>query len=341
MIYIHIPYCEHKCPYCAFNSFAGSFDENSYIDALIRQFEADKKEFGFERFGSLYIGGGTPSLISSKAYAKLFRKIVNFLEIDSEITIEANPNSANQKWLEEMKNLGVNRVSFGVQSFDKNKLKILGRIHSADQAITAIQKAKSLGLETNIDLIYGMKCDTKELLENDINLAKTSGATHISAYMLTLEDDTPFSDKNHLISDDLIGWFASKIESYGYPRYEVAAFGKIRSKHNLGYWQKKNYLGIGAGAVGTADQIRYSPHKNPDRYINDPFYKDIETLSDRDIKAETIMLGLRSCVGFDENLIDQKIKKVLLDERKIYIEDGFAKATDLFVADEIALYLFG
>lgn len=342
MLYIHIPFCSSKCPYCAFNSFATSFDGKKYIDAVIKQIFHDIKKFNFKEFSSIYIGGGTPSVLDADLYIYLLKTIDNFIRSDAEITIEANPNSVSFEWLEKVKKAGVNRVSFGVQSFDKSKLKLLGRKHSRSDGVAAIKNAKDAGFaEINIDLIYGVKGDTKELLSSDLREAKECGATHISAYTLIIEENTPFEKRPELSSEniDLIRWFAGEIESAGYPRYEVAAYGKKRSIHNMGYWAKKDYLGAGAGAVGTVGKVRYEPYKDPDRYISDPIYKDIENLTDSDIKIEKIMLGIRSKVGVPLDLIDKYKLDLLLKEKKIYIEDGYAKATDLFLADEIALFI--
>lgn len=342
MLYIHIPFCSSKCPYCAFNSFARSFDHKKYIDTLILQIFADIKKFNFDRFGSIYIGGGTPSILDANLYKMLLNTINNFVENGAEITIEVNPKSATQEWLEIVRNAGVNRVSFGVQSFDEKKLKLLGRDESKIGSINAIKNAKKAGFdEINIDLIYGVKGDDKNLLGLDLSLAKEAGATHISAYLLTLESNTLFEKRLDLMDEniDLMRWFAREIEMAGYPRYEVAAYGKNRSIHNLGYWQKRDYLGVGSGAVGTIGSIRYEPHKDPAKYILDPLHKNIEHLTKDDLKIERVMLGIRSSVGVDIDLIDPAKLLLLLDEKKIYLDGNKAKAVDLFLADEIALFL--
>lgn len=318
------------------------FDGKKYIDAVIKQIFNDIKEFDFKEFGSIYIGGGTPSVFTSDLYIYLLETIKSLIRSDSEIAIEANPNSCTKKWLEGVKKAGVNRISFGVQSFDEKKLKLLGRKHSRSDAIRAINNAKQIGFKAiNIDIIYGVKGDTKELLQSDLALAKELGATHVSAYTLIIEDGTPFEKRSDLFVEDidLFRWFAGEIEKAGYPRYEVAAYGKMPSKHNLGYWQKRDYLGVGAGAVGTVGKVRYEPYKNPEKYIENPLYKTKEILTDENIKVERIMLGIRSKVGVDIGDIDSNKLQILLDEKKIYIKEGRAKAYDLFIADEIALFL--
>ncbi len=215
------------------------------LKSELERFEATQKSIE-----TLFIGGGTPSTISPELYQPFFEFIKPYLQKDAEITTEANPNSATFIWLKGMKELGVNRVSFGVQSFDDNKLKILGRNHTSHMAKEAITNAHKVGFKNiSLDLIYGTAVDNKKLLENDLNIANSLPINHISAYSLTLEEGTTFFNKPEVQNDDenLAYWFAKKIPL---PQYEISNFGTYQSKHNLGYWQYKEYMGIGSGAVG-------------------------------------------------------------------------------------------
>ena len=196
LVYIHIPFCDSKCFYCSFNSYVDKFDlKQEYMQSLKTQllFELERFEVKKNQIKSVFIGGGTPSTIKAKNYEEIFKILKPFLTKGAEITTEANPNSATKEWLNQMFNLGVNRVNFGVQSFDEKKLKLLNRAHSKNQAIKAVENAKEVGFENiSIDLIYGVSCDSKELLKNDIEIASSLPINHLSAYALTIEENTPF-----------------------------------------------------------------------------------------------------------------------------------------------------
>lgn len=348
MIYIHIPFCESKCPYCAFNSYVSAKNQHSrYMDALLVQLKADLSRFDMCRAQSVYIGGGTPSAVDAALYAPLFQILAPLLAPDAEVTIEANPGSLTPRWAETMRRYGVNRLSLGVQSFDDEKLGVLGRVHSGDQARRALQTAQAAGFKAiNLDLIYGVAGDTFKSLQADLSAAQTHGATHISAYMLTLEEETPFETRADLTLDDepLLRRFAEAIEEAGYPRYEVAAFGQIPSRHNSGYWAGKEYLGVGAGATGTVGGVRYEPHKNPDRYITDPLFRTEEIIDENTWKTERIMLGLRCALGVEQNWLNaaQRARADrLVQEGRFVYQAGRYFNLDFFVADEAALYLLG
>jgi oxygen-independent coproporphyrinogen-3 oxidase len=253
---LHIPYCDSKCNYCAFNSYVGRFDTRpAYLEALHRQLthELERFEATPKSVETLFIGGGTPSTIPSELYASIFDLLRPYLANGAEITTEANPNSASTEWLRGMHDLGVNRVSFGVQSFDPDKLKILGRAHSPEQAKTAILSAYNLGIEhLSLDLIYNVHGDTKALLSSDIEQAFALPVDHISAYELTIESHTLFAETPDVRQmDDALAFFvADRITQGGFEHYEISNFGRYQSRHNLGYWHLKDYIGAGAGAVG-------------------------------------------------------------------------------------------
>jgi len=256
LLYLHIPFCDSKCHYCAFNSYTHLHHlKETYMHAIMIQLEEEFARFHVSKnsIETLFIGGGTPSCVEAEAYKPFFDFIAPYLTKDAEITTEANPNSATKNWLEGMFDLGVNRVSFGVQSFNKEKLKFLNRNHTPQDAITAIQNAKEIGYKNiSLDLIYGSDIDTKALLSHDIQSAFALPINHISAYSLTIEEGTKFFATPEVAYDDesQAFWLVKEIEKRGFSSYEISNFGTYQSQHNRGYWEYKDYMGIGAGAVG-------------------------------------------------------------------------------------------
>jgi len=347
LLYIHIPYCDSKCYYCSFNSYTQKDSKEKYMKALREQliYELNKFQVKKGEIESLFIGGGTPSTINPKLYNPIFEIITPLLQKDAEITTEANPNSATKLWLEGMKKLGVNRVSFGVQSFDEKKLKILNRNHSPTQAIKAIKIAKEIGFEhISLDLIYNCKGDTKELLENDINIAFELPINHISAYELTIEENTNFFKTPQMKqeNEELAFFVANEITKRGFSQYEISNFGKYQSYHNKGYWQLKNYIGVGAGAVGFFENIRYYPTIDIDRYIQNPLDIKEEFLKKEEILTEKIFLGLRSNIGIREEILDKEMRKkadFLVKEKKLIKTQNIYQNRNFFISDEIALYI--
>ncbi len=286
---------------------------------------------------SLFIGGGTPSTVEPYMYKDFFDILNPYLKDDAEITSEANPNSASKEWLKGMKDLGVNRVSFGVQSFDENKLKKLGRNHTKNQAIKAVNDAYELGIENiSIDLIYATSFD----VDNDIDIAFSLPINHISSYALTLEKDTPFFQREELTDDStkLASDFIAKVTSK-FPQYEISNFGEYQSRHNLGYWEGDDYIGVGAGAVGFLKNERFYPHKNIEEYIKNPLYVEIESLCKKDLHVESIFLGLRSKIGVSTDGLDTQKIDILVKDRKLTCRDGRVYNNNYLLADEITLYI--
>ncbi|ANE36131.1 oxygen-independent coproporphyrinogen III oxidase [Campylobacter iguaniorum] len=342
-VYIHIPFCESKCPYCAFGSHSDKFKQTkSYFQALQKEIATSLQKV--EKISTVFIGGGTPSSVGGEFYEEIFALLSSKLAKNAEISCEANPNSANQKWLENMRKFGVNRISFGVQSFDEKKLKMLGRIHSKQTAINALNLAKEVGFKNiNLDIMYGTKLDTKKLLESELKIISNLKINHISAYSLMLEDNTPFKAKFKLKKDSpsLAKFLINSLESLGFKQYEISNFGKP-CKHNLGYWSKKDYLGFGAYSVGTLGNQRFYSPSNLDEYIANPLQKRVENLSKNDRICEYIFLGLRSKVGVKlANLNNEQLEKVqiLLKSKKIYQKNGRIFNTNFLLSDEISLFL--
>jgi len=350
LLYIHIPYCDSKCHYCSFNSYTDKFEtRQNYISALEIQLIYELKRFKVQKqeIETLFIGGGTPSTINPKLYQSIFKILSPLLKKDAEITTEANPNSATISWLKGMFDLGVNRVSFGVQSFQKEKLKALNRSHSPQQAIKAIQNAKEIGFEhISLDLIYNYQGDTKELLEYDIDQAFKLPIDHISAYELTIESGTKFSNTPQVKQeDDSLAFFvANEITKRGFNHYEISNFGKYESLHNKGYWKLIDYIGIGAGAVGFRKDTRYYPTTDIDSYIQNPLLIKEESISREELLTEKIFLGLRSCIGINEEILDMDMRSranFLVKKEKLRKEKNIYKNSNFFLSDEVALYILG
>ena len=349
MLYIHIPFCDSKCHYCAFCSYSSLHHlKENYIKALIVELKYRLKNKK-TKLKSIFIGGGTPSVIDTKSYKQLFEILKPYLSNNIEITCEANPNSATNSWLKGMFNLGVNRISFGVQSFNDKKLKFLGRNHTSQMAINSIKTAYEIGFKNiNCDIIYDTILDDKKLLNEDLDIIKTLPINHISAYSLTIEDGTKFfnTPKVKVENQILARYLFEQLNKLGFCQYEISNFAKnnnARSKHNLGYWKYYEYLGVGTGAVGCINNKRLYNCKDVEKYIqNSTSYDKTEDLSQEDIKMEQILLGFRSVVGVKKDIFTKsELKKAneLTNANKLKLYDGKYFAIDFMLADELALYV--
>jgi oxygen-independent coproporphyrinogen III oxidase len=351
LLYIHIPFCDSKCSYCAFNSYVDKFSQRErYMEALSVQLAHELNRFDVTSSNlieTLFIGGGTPSTVDPKLYQTLFETIRPYLAPNAEITSEANPNSATYEWLEGMKQLGVNRISFGVQSFNDEKLKILGRAHNTSHALQSIQNAHKIGFEhLSLDLIYGVAGDTKELLLNDVNQAFDLPIDHLSLYALTIEEHTLFEKTPERAHEELelTQWLFNEVTTHGFEQYEISNFGKYKSAHNLGYWEGKNYIGLGAGAVGFLEDKRLYPSNDVEYYISHPCEIYEELLEKSELFSEKLFLGWRSCVGVDEAILAPHQKKeadLLRAEKILFFENGRYFNPNFLLADEIALRVEG
>jgi oxygen-independent coproporphyrinogen-3 oxidase len=324
--------------------------KKEYMESLKKQLKYDLENnlSSNEKLETVFIGGGTPSTIKHEEYKEVFEILKPYISKDTEITTESNPNSATKQWLQGMKDLGVNRVSFGVQSFDDIKLKKLGRAHNSKGAITAIQNAFCIGFNSiNCDIIYGVQGDTFESLKTDFETISSLPITHLSAYSLTLEEGTKFFNNTKIKIDDeeLSYKVFTYLEKNGFKQYEISNFSKeksFESKHNYGYWQHKEYLGVGAGAVGCIKKQRYYPKKDLYEYISNPLDYETENLSNDDIKVEKILLGLRCYNGFEINILNTKElerTKELIEEDKLVLKDEIVLNKNFLLSDEIALYI--
>ncbi len=282
-IYVHLPWCVSKCPYCDFNSHQanGRLSEIKYVESLLLDLEGDVARFPRTKFESIFIGGGTPSLFSGKAVDRLLNGIRDrvVLKKESEITLEANPGSADSSRFEGYMNAGVNRISIGVQSFNDRTLKAIGRKHSGSEAKKAVEIAKCVGFENfNLDLMFGLPEASKGDAVSDLEQALVFDPPHISWYQLTLEENTAFARKlpvlpthNEICDEFEIG--QKLLAKNKFLQYEVSAYAKknMTSTHNMNYWTFGDYLGIGAGAHGKishgSEIIRTEKIRKPESYM--------------------------------------------------------------------------
>jgi oxygen-independent coproporphyrinogen-3 oxidase len=318
-LYIHIPFCIRKCIYCDF--FSVLYDESvakTYIDALCQELYL-KKDFS-TTLKSIYIGGGTPSLLPSDCFRQLFNCLRNNVNFSSsaEITVEANPGTINESKINTMLSLGVNRLSIGIQSFNNDELKTLGRIHSSEDASRSIEIIKKEGINNfSVDLMYGIPGQTMDSWHNSISTAVGLSPTHISAYELTPEENTPLykliqSHKIDMPDEELILEMYNHAIDYfascGYEHYEISNFALpgFKCMHNLNYWDRGEYIGVGAGAHSFINGRRSNNTKDITRYIedlNNGIIPEIESAKPTSAEAlkEFIFLGLRKTEGININ----------------------------------------
>ncbi|MAK43477.1 MAG: radical SAM family heme chaperone HemW [Spongiibacter marinus] len=323
-LYIHIPWCVRKCPYCDFNSHAqrGDLPEAAYIAAMLEDLDQDLDYIQGRELASVFIGGGTPSLFSANAYAQLFEGLRQRLRFsrDIEITLEANPGTLEQGRFAAYRELGINRLSIGVQSFDAEQLDKLGRIHSAGDALAAIASARDAGYDNfNIDLMHGLSGQTEADALNDLRIAIDSGAPHISWYQLTIEANTEFykrppelPQESALMTMQRAGF--ALLSDAGLTRYEVSAFARDgrRARHNLNYWRFGDYLALGAGAHGkvtlASGVLRYQKTRKPEDYLSRSPSRTSQSqgVIDTDLPFEFMMNALRLRGGVESALYSQR-----------------------------------
>jgi len=283
-LYIHLPWCVRKCPYCDFNSYRanGAVPEAAYVDALLRDLDAESELAAGRPIHSIFIGGGTPSLFSGEAVARLLGGVRARLDVaeDAEITLEANPGAADTARFAAYRHAGVGRLSIGVQSFREAQLRALGRVHDERAAADAVLAAREAGFENlNVDLMYGLPDDTVSGAVADVERVIELGPAHVSWYQLTLEPNTAFHRRPPPLPDedvvlDIEARGRALLAAAGYERYEVSAYARpgFRCRHNLHYWRFGDYVGIGAGAHGkhtSADGeiLRRAKTRNPRTYM--------------------------------------------------------------------------
>ena len=359
-VYIHIPWCIHKCPYCDFNSHEFKDlniknNEEAYTHALLKQIENYNIEPN-RPIHSIFFGGGTPSLFSPKAFDTLIKKLENTFGLgkDCEITIEANPGTFDKEHFYGYRDVGINRMSLGIQSFNQTHLKKLERIHSPKEAASAANLAVRIFDKVNIDLMFALPNQSLSDVKEDITKALEIGTSHISYYHLTIEPNTFFYKFPPQLPDEeksaeIFDLISNELNSAKFEHYETSAYAKKNNQclHNLNYWNFGDYLGIGAGAhskLSCEGKIsRKSCFKNPRDYIkntnNHKFYDDEKLLSENDLIFEFMMNALRLNKGFNQSLFEQRTnlpisiidKELSLakDKKLIIQKNGRIKPTDL------------
>lgn len=374
-LYVHIPFCVQKCLYCDFLSGPKNLDKiDIYIEALAKEMESHKKLIGTYQVRSIFVGGGTPSILNSEQITKVMQALYaaakDVLLPTAEITIESNPGTLTKEKLETYRMLGINRISMGLQSTHNDELKALGRIHTYEEFLKGYALARKAGFDNiNIDLMSGLPNQTPERFEETLNRIVALEPEHISAYSLIIEEGTRFYDLyatekgSRLLPDeeqDRYMYHKTKemLEGAGYHRYEISNYAKDgkESLHNLSYWTGIDYLGLGLGASSLIQNKRYRNEENMTYYIEnlseDKTVMNLEeVLSREDQMEEFMILGLRRTSGvsltefqkrFGEYLCDYYKKEIdyLTNLGMITIHDGFLFLTDkaIDVSNEVLTY---
>ena len=341
-LYVHIPFCVRKCQYCDFLS--GPSDEETkdrYIEALLKEIRAAEHTEDYE-IVSVFIGGGTPSALKAEAIASIMRTLQEkfFFCEDAEVTIEANPGTVDPEKLTIYRNVGINRLSLGLQSTDAEELKLLGRIHSYEEFLKSYEWAREAGFSNiNIDLMFAIPGQTGEAWRQHLYQVAELNPEHISAYSLIIEEGTPFAEQNLDLPDEDTEYqmyedTAEILERYGYRQYEISNYAKqgYMCRHNAGYWQRLEYLGFGLGASSLYGGMRFSNTHQMQEYLKesrnpDQIRKDVTVLSRNEQIEEFMFLGLRMTEGisekkFEENF-DARLMDVYGDILQKYEETGF------------------
>ena len=322
-LYVHIPFCVRKCAYCDFLSApAGEKERKEYVDALIKEMEIRRDKFIDYRVTTVFLGGGTPSLLGGEETARIFRALRETFNIEenAEITLEANPGTVTREKLRVWKECGINRLSIGLQSADNRELRVLGRIHTYQEFLHTWRLVEEAGFQNrNIDLICALPGQTKEGWEKTLRAAADLGAEHISAYSLIIEEGTLFHQLSQmgvfdgedasmrLPSEDeereIYEMTERILQEYGYHRYEISNYAKQghECKHNMGYWERKEYLGLGLGAASLVGETRFHNAKDMKTYLENPAAEEEwQQLSVREQMEEFIFLGLRLMRGISK-----------------------------------------
>jgi putative oxygen-independent coproporphyrinogen III oxidase len=326
-VYVHLPWCIHKCPYCDFNSHEASQEkvrsiEEEYVDTLIEEFNFYQDLIKERIITSIFFGGGTPSLISPKLFEKFINAIhKNFNLSQTEITLEANPGTIDIKYFQSYADLGINRVSLGIQSFNDTHLQSLERIHSSSEAKQAIDIVKKYFRNFNLDLMFGLPNQSLAELKEDINTAISFDPNHLSFYHLTIEPQTRFfKSKPEIPSDDdayeMLSLVLKELKNSRFDHYETSAFAQPgdQCRHNLNYWTFGDYLGIGAGAHSKLTHeneiFRMDNTKNPKHYIievaKQNFFSNKTSIPQQDLPFEFLMNALRLTHGFNKKTYSER-----------------------------------
>lgn len=333
-VYVHIPFCRHICSYCDFCKVLhiDNFVDD-YLDALQDEILST---YDGELIKTLYIGGGTPSCLTSKELIKMFRIMENFKRTpDCEYTFECNPDDITDELLDILVSAGVNRVSIGVESFDKNNLKFMERNLDYNDLANKLELLRNRGIDNiNLDLMYALPNETLNIVKSDIKKLISLNPTHISTYSLIIEDHTALKNNNtKYISEDLdrkmYDLIVKTLAKSGYKHYEVSNFAKLgyESKHNMNYWLNNEYYGFGLGATGYKAGLRYTNTRNLSEYIHGKYHKEEVLTNIKEQMDNEIMLGFRLLDGIDVNLF--------YDKYGVNIQDVYPAIKELLKTHEL------
>ncbi|HTR00126.1 MAG TPA: radical SAM family heme chaperone HemW [Candidatus Acidoferrum sp.] len=327
-LYVHVPWCVRKCPYCDFNSHAAptALPEAEYVDALLKDLALDSRYAQGRQLQTIFIGGGTPSLFSAQSYERLLRGIDQLVPFaaDIEITLEANPGTFEQQKFHDYRSAGIDRLSIGIQSFDDAHLQRLGRIHGRDEALRAAAIARQAGFDNfNLDLMFGLPEQSEAQALADLRTAIDCGPSHLSWYQLTIEPNTEFYRRPPTLPpDDAIADLQQHgielMAQHGFQRYEISAYGQPgnQARHNLNYWRFGDYLGIGAGAHGKLTEPgddgalnirRTRKTRMPAHYLAAVAYTaESNTVPAAELPLEFMMNAMRLCEGVEASLLTER-----------------------------------
>ena len=346
-IYIHIPFCVSKCAYCDFYSLPERCQSaelrKRYVKALVRQFDHAKKKYGELAVSTVFIGGGTPTVLSTELLTELITALKCRFDLtrNTEFTVEANPKTFDKEKLTALLRCGVNRLSIGIQSANENELKAIGRIHTFEEAKAAFDLTRRSGFDNiSVDLMYGLPYQTEASFLNSVREIIKLSPEHVSVYGLQLEEGTPlYKQKDNLpfpTEEESVSMYSKAINllaENGYYRYEISNFAKrgSESKHNLGYWSQKEYLGFGAGAYSFFDNTRFSTEADVTAFCECEDFDSLitvdEVLTDEDKAKEFVMLSLRLTEGFAvKELFDRtRNAEFILKKCEPFINGGYLK----------------
>lgn len=346
-IYVHIPFCNRKCDYCDFVSFVKDDDtKKAYFDALKLQIEKKAETTGKIPVVSCFFGGGTPSSVEPEYIGSVLGTLKRCFDFEenAEITIEMNPNSVSFEKLKKYREYGINRVSIGLQSTNDYELKKLTRLHSYEEFLEAYSLARKAGFENiNIDLMSAIPGQSFESYKETLERVVKLSPEHISAYSLILEEGTPFfdrynEDKSELVDEDtereMYHFTKRYLSENGYERYEISNYAKkgFECIHNIGYWERTDYIGFGISAASLYRNIRYSVHSDLKRFIDGDFSEDKEELTKEDIIGEFMFLGLRLVKGVSKKkfseLFGKNIEEIYGEQLGRLLRDNLIEADD-------------
>ncbi len=356
-LYVHIPFCEHICAYCDFTKlFYNSKFSEPYLKALFLEIDS----YNIDKVKTIYVGGGTPSALSDEEFELLLKKLSFLLDENGEFTVEGNVENLSLNKLQLLKKYGVNRLSIGVEATSEKALKLLNRHHSFLDAVNVVANARKVGFNNiNVDLIYGYPSETMLDLKQDLKNILSLETEHISIYSLTVSPNTSFfnagvkeqnEDESRLFYECIL----KTLREYGYIRYEVSNFSKpgFYSRHNLVYWKDEEYYGVGLGASGYIDGIRYTNTKNMKKYLNHEYIDVQEKLTKKEEIEDFLLTNFRLEEGFSLSAFKNRfsfdfLKKYenevnkLIDTKLLILNDDTIRASDegLMLLDRILLKL--